>query len=343
MHVGADKRGSKPGNRNRCQTIGVIMSLQADGVILRAEKAAQTLKVESQKLLEVLEDVGITDDPDGFSVLNSPAVTADDLTDILVTHLGAKKLLAKVAASLLKNPEGSTVELDKVEVVKPQPNYVSDIASLLKSNRPIEQWDDRALLDEFIKTRSHESELELDKRAKHQKFVVLLPGKFEPGKEQVDVEATLVLLKMARKKTVPSVIPNGDVFSVVYRVTELNPEDRITEICPICGESLYQGYCEKCQLSFAGVGDDERAYVRMVADSSTFEKKSLSDRRAIHASATKGLEDLKMTWPSLAQHFDELKLTNSLPRLRVIENRPSTRVSDPFFVNGQRSFGNRSF
>jgi hypothetical protein len=75
-----------------------------------------------------------------------------------------------------------------------------------------------------------------------------------------------------------------------------------------------------------------------MAEAGAFERNSFSDRKAALASASKGLDDLKMTWPSLAQKFDDLKLTNSLPKLKVIENRPSTAVADPFHVAGNRSY-----
>jgi hypothetical protein len=134
-------------------------------------------------------------------------------------------------------------------------------------------------------------------------------------------------------------IPGKDKKIVrVYRITELNPDDRIVELCPICGEILYKGYCPKCELDFSGVGDDERSYVKLISNSEKFNAKSHSDRKAVHASASKGLEDLRITWPSIAPTFDDLKLTNSLPKLRMIKNIPATQVADPFHVSGNRQF-----
>jgi hypothetical protein len=134
-------------------------------------------------------------------------------------------------------------------------------------------------------------------------------------------------------------IPGKDKKIVrVYRITELNPDDRIVELCPICGEILYKGYCSKCELDFSGVGDDERSYVKLISNSEKFNARSHSDRKAVHASASKGLEDLRTTWPSIAPTFDDLKLTNSLPKLRMIKNIPATQVADPFHVSGNRSF-----
>ena len=81
----------------------------------------------------------------------------------------------------------------------------------------------------------------------------------------------------------------------------------------------------------------------MLSDlSGNFDVNSYSDRKAVFASASKGLEDLKTTWPSLIQKFEELKATNSLPKLRVLSSRPTT-IKDPFFMDGNRSFGQKTY
>jgi len=313
-------------------------------IAARAEKAASFLStsytgIGTNALLEILAEEGITDDAKGFSLLESSAVTLEDLVGILGTRFPEiKKIPLKAAAGALKG-----TDLVKQEPVPAVPTIpVLPPETFAKIMRPIQQWDDRLLLEQFIKDRDPEIEAELDRRAQRNKFIVLKPGKFEPGKEEIDVEKSLGLLKMARKRTTPGTIPNGSIFSLVYRITELNPQDRISELCPICGETLYQGYCEKCQSSFAGMDDDSRAYAKLVADSVNFNAKSFSDRKALLASAMKGLEDLRQTWPMIAQTFDDLKLTNSLPKLRIIGNRPST-VADPYHVGGVRMTGNKSF
>lgn len=316
-----------------------------DSVSLRAVKAAEILSVQVSDLLELLKDQGIGDNSAGLELLDSPTTTVEDLVEILITGkfpsvLPVKKIPAKAAANALKNSTSTEKKVHSLAEL----GVSSDISVLAQALKPIQQWDDKSLLENFISTRSAESEEELDRRAKHQKFVVLKDPstvnlkKFEPGREEIDVEATLNLLRSSRKRATPSVIPIQGGFAVVYRVTELNPQDRMIELCPICGEALYQGYCEKCQVNFAGIGDDARAYVRLIVESGKFEGKSSVERKAVVASAANGVDDLKVTWPSLVQKFDELKLTNSLPRLRLIANRPSTTIADPFHAGGNRKF-----
>jgi len=129
----------------------------------------------------------------------------------------------------------------------------------------------------------------------------------------------------------------------VYFITEFNIEDRMTELCPICGKPLYQGYCDQCLVDFSGISDDARAFVHLVVKLPLFSAESKSDRTALCVSAVNGMESLKSDWPSLIQAFDELKATNNLPQLRVIASRPSTKIDDPFFQDGSRSVGNKKF
>ena len=325
-----------------------------DSVVLRAEKAAKILSVQASDIIKVLDNAGISSSDNGLEILNSPTTSIKDIADILIWvplvasgvevryPLGKliKELPAKTAANALKS---CAVEVTPAESMLPQVS--SGISALAQTLKPIQQWDDKTLLETFIATRSAETEEELDRRARHKKFVVLKDPscmnvkKYEPGKEVIDVEITLKLLKDTRKRVVPGFIPANGGVAIVYRVTELNPEDRVRELCPICGELLFNGYCVSCALDFSTVGDDERAYANLVTKSDKFNVKSHSDRKALHASASKNLSDMRVTWPSISQEFDELKLTNGLPSLRKIKNVPAASpVQDPFHVSGNRAF-----
>lgn len=320
-------------------------------VSLRAEKAAQILSIDVSDLLKILADEGIGNDDAGLSLLSSDAVTVEDLTNVLegrgVTVMEGslkvpkviKKLPAKAAASVLKgtDPFEKKEPTGKIEVQAPANtgmanSTVETIVQVLKSNRTPQQMKDRELLEAWVVERDYEMEQELHRRAKNQRFIILKEGKHEPGKEVVDIENSLDLLKASRRRENPSIIPIGDTVAPVYFITQLNMQDRIVETCPICGKILYKGYCNDCELNWTGIGDDERAYVHLIAESDKFEAKSHADRKAVFASAKKGLEDLKKTWPSLIQEFDELKATNDLPKLRQIEDRPSREKQDPFHV-----------
>lgn len=325
------------------------MSIDLTSIAARFSKAAESLKLQESELSQlkkVLSDVGIDEDDFGLKYLNSNVVSLEDLIEILQKNYEDKgKFCIKAAASYLKGIDPFEVSYPptvKQEAPIPSTTAVDAIAQILQANKPVGQMTDSELLDLWDKNRDDITEQELNRRAKNQPFVILKSGTNIPGKEEIDVEYTLEMLRSARKRSNPKIIPYRDnTFASVYKISELNLNDRIIEICPICGEVLWRGYCEKCNSNFAGIGNDERAYVRLIAESGKFQSTSVSDRKAVLISAAKGIEDLKITWPSIFKRFEVLKLMGDLPKLRMIANRPAqvpVDVQDPFHVSGKRQF-----
>lgn len=317
----------------------------------RVAKAATLLSVSNEALSKGLSDAGLSNDSSGLALLDAETTTPEDLVEILQGCVPtAKKLQLKACAGILKGYDPLSKN-DRIQYTSDSKSQSRDetVIEAVKALRPIQQWNDKELLEDFALNRSMESIEELDHRAKHQRFVILKDPilknikKYEPGKEEIDVEMTLKLLRDTRKRTIPGVIPRLGGVAIVYRITDLNLEDRIIEICPICGEALYMGLCESCQVNITGVGDDERAFMKLAVDYARSHSDSFgfSDRKALVASAMKGIDDLKITWPSIIEEFDRLKATGNLSKLKIIGNRPST--ADPFFVDGARAFGNKSF
>lgn len=323
------------------------MSINLTSISVRFSKAAETLKLHDSELpvlKELLSKVGIEEDDSGLKYLDSRVISVEDLLEILSGVFGEKgKFCIKAAAMYLKGKDPFEEELP--QEVKPavpaSGNTSTDVViEFIKANKPIGQMTDQELLLLWDKNRDEQTEQELNRRSKNQSFIVLKQGTNVPGKEEIDEEYTLDMLKSARKRNNPTIIPyKGNTFASVYKINELNLNDRIIEICPICGEILWKGYCESCNSSFAGVGDDERAYVKLIVDSGKIQSNSVSDRKAIVVSAAKGIDDLKVTWPGIYKTFEELKLTGNLPKLRKIANRPATLpIQDPFNVSGNRKF-----
>lgn len=302
----------------------------------RAEKAAEVLDSDPFTILEILAKLGVTNDPIGLRLLNAKTTTTEILEKALSDMPQKGILQIRAAASYLKGID--PFQQDPEPVTKDQNSIVDALVQVVQANKPIQQMKDKELLELYIQDRNFEVEQELHRRSRSQPFIILQEGKFEPGKELIDLNETLDLLKAARKRNNPSIYPLGDRVVTVYRITELNMNDRITEICPLCGDTLYKGYCQKCQVNFAGINDDTRAYTHLISKEPTFNVHSFSDRKAVYTSATKGLDDLKLTWPSLVQKYDEMKHTNSLPKLRHIQPRPSSQVLDPFHVTGNRQY-----
>jgi hypothetical protein len=304
----------------------------------RIAKAAQFLGVTPEVLTAILNAGGISNDDLGKEILDAEYTTTEILKGIFFSQAGELKDLPVLRISAAINTLKTS---DKAPVAALPPvtdTVASTVLAALQANKRPAEMKDRELLEAFIQDRDPEVEQELAKRANNRRFIVLVPGKYEPGKEVIDVEKSLQLLKMARKNEVPTMAPFEGTVLQVYRITELNPEERKTEICPFCGQALFQGYCEKCELDFGGIGMDERAYLKLITDKPSFKCESHSDRKAAHASAIKGLEDLKKTWPSVVQEFEDKKLTNTLPQLVFMKPTPSTRKMDPFAVASNRSY-----
>lgn len=325
------------------------MSIDLTSIAARFSKAAEALKLQESEvpvLKEMLSKVGIEEDDTGLKYLNSRVITSEDLVEIISGTFSERgKFCVKAAASYLKGVDPfdtSTLQVTKLDApVTPNPT-VDALVQIIQASKPVGQMTDPELLALWDKDRSEHSENELNRRAKGQPFIILKSGTNVPGREEIDVEYTLEMLKSARKRNNPKIVPYRDnTFASVYKISELNLNDRIIEICPICGEVLWRGYCEKCNSNFAGIGNDERAYVRLIAESGNFQTSSVSDRKAVLTSAAKGIEDLKITWPSIFKRFEELKLTGDLPKLRMIANRPAqvpVDIQDPFHVSGKRQY-----
>jgi hypothetical protein len=317
----------------------------------RISKSAEILGVTPDLVSTVLEDEGLKDDSGSLAVLDASTTTIDDLVKILsnLQLIKISMLKFKAAASCLKG-EG----FEKVpEAPAIAPSISNNFVDAMKVLRPIQQWNDRELLEKYNQDKDPEVEQELHKRSSGRNFIVLSASS-EQGKEVIDIENSLELLKQARKRVTPSFLPIGDqgIVRPIYPILSLNMDDRIVEICPLCNETLFKGYCSHCEISLGspgtngigsvGIGYEERAYMRLVRESGKFIVDSYADRKALYASATKGLEDLKKTWPSIIKKFEELKMTNSLPKLRIVASRPDT-VKDPFFADGNRTFGNKTY
>lgn len=310
----------------------------------RVNRVQQIIPLDEQESkpgwLSILEDIfGVTDDEEGISLLNAYTTTEEFLYNELLLCDRTKdkpKLKLKAIATVLKGFDPFNKEPDKKDIKEENADEganmkISDHILALKSPK---QMKDRELLVLFDKDNEYEIEQELIKRSSGQAFVVLKEDSTEED-IKIDIEASLELLKLSRKRTNPTIIPHptdpGKVVQV-YHIGQLHMEENIIELCPFCDEVMFKGYCQECNCNFSGIAEKERAYMRLVSEHDNFNTESFSDRRALMVSGQKGLEDLRKTWPSVSIKFRELDMLNDLPKLRKIRKLPSARVADPFNV-----------
>ena len=329
-------------------------SISFPTVAARITKVAEVLKVSQSEVESVLNsEFGIEPNEDSLMLLDAQTTTELFIRETLSKSDKVKWPVLKImaVAAILKgsdpfakaeteatNTKDGGVKQAPAETQNPsfippqQVQIIDTLAELTRSLKDPKQMKDKDLLELYDKERDYEVEQELHRRANFQHFVVLKNSSAKDGKKEIDIEMSLELLKRSRRMVNPTLVRQEDIFVNVYRITELNPEDQIVEICPFCGEITYKGYCEKCNSDLNSLGDDEKAYIKLITETESFDKNSNSDRRDVLRSAGKGLEDLRKTWPRVSKRFDELKLLNDLPKLRKSRTLPSQRPADPFHV-----------
>lgn len=76
------------------------------------------------------------------------------------------------------------------------------------------------------------------------------------------------------------------------------------------------------------LGDDERAYIKLIAETDTFNANSFSNRKAVSAGASKGLDDLRRTRPSVVpvRRCDELFYCCVAEVIPIRNQRPRSSV-----------------
>jgi hypothetical protein len=320
-----------------------MTAMDLSSIDIRYQKATDVLRLEKVAVLEeILEKQGIRKDEEGLRYLDSNIVSEKKLEEIFSTSLpNTGFFLVKAAVLYLKgiDPFVPPVKEDKEKEIREKDSGTDILLRYMQENKPVEQMSDKDLLNLWIEKREESMERELNKRAKGQPFIILKMKKTEPGKEIIDAEFSLEMLKSSKKRTNPSIVPyENNTFATVYKITELNIDDRLIEYCPFCGETLWKSYCSKCESNLSGIGDDERVFIKMVVDAKKINVRTMSDRKAAIVCALKGIEQLKESWPSLRDRFDEEKLLGTLPVLKTLANRPPNIKVDPFNISGNRTF-----
>ena len=319
------KRGQHQADCNKSpkQKESIMDTASISPIEARIHKAAEVLKVTDYDFQTAVKAVfGIELDAIGLQLLDAQTTTEQVIVELFNGYPYPKLALLAAAAILKgKDPFVLAKEEEPAKVSKGS-NILTPIVKdsavegavvahqfieLAKTLRDPKQMKDKELLELYDSERDYEIEQELHRRSSFQHWVVLRPGQEGSFKKAIDIEMSLELLKRSRRMVNPTLVRQGDIFVNVYRITELNPEEQVVEICSFCGEIIYKNFCEKCSADFGNTGDDEKAFIKLITEMESFDKNSMSDRRAVLASASKGLMDLKVTWPRVNKRFEELK------------------------------------
>lgn len=310
--------------------------MSSKAITTRLEDAAKVLGVTKRTLAKVMSKIGITETEEGLSLLDAYTTNEVFLVSTMREIPGdVQELKMFAAAEILKGRDPFAKQEpkkdEKTQSTSSPDAVTAAVVEAIRSQKDINQMKDRELLDLYQVERDYEVEQLLHRKAKYQPFVVLEAGDADPGKEKINIEATLDLLKRARRDKTPDMVPVGDDLFPVYKITELNKEDRVIDLCPICGGTLYKSYCGSCQVNFSDIGEDEKAFLKLAVDKRAFNSSSFADNKEALKLARESIDALKKTWPAVGKVFDDLKYVNNLPKLRIMRSTPS-RVSDPFNV-----------
>ena len=229
---------------------------------------------------------------------------------------------------------------DEKEVTKEskETKETTVLTQLLQSSRPIQQWSDEELLTAYIKKDQEEFEFELNKRAKGRRFIVISNHETE----EIDTEATLRMLKRARKEDIPSFYQTGDGENIhIYRIEDYHKSNRIRSESPLRpGIALFDDFCPVSNISFSGVGMSARRFIRLIREVEG-EQPKRDEKYLVEIGREKGLDGLMREYPELHDTYMRRSADETLPTLKLVENVTSTYItkSDPFNAHsGKRIF-----
>jgi len=303
----------------------------------RVKETASFLNIDAEEILKFLASIGIENSDEGLKLLDSEVASYALVETVFSSVFDKLPLLKrKAAVSILKGSD--PFKKPSVEVKETSQNeVVKSLVDAVSSMKDIYQLKDLELLEMFDKDRDPIIEEELNRRAKGQRFIILKSNTdTDTDDVPIDIKLSHMLLRKTRKMKIPSIMPSDEGKVVpVYKITELNIDDRIVEICPICGEILFKGYCSKCALNFSDIEIEARQIIKLIVDEGKVNVESYSDKKALMADAIKGVMSMRQIWPSIDIKYRELKLSDNLPKLKMVKTLPSEQVADPFHVRTQ--------
>jgi hypothetical protein len=293
------------------------------------------LQVAERYIWDRLSKLGIYNDDDSNVLLMSPDCTEGDARHVFCEN-GEPNLPVvrfKKVWSILKSGapvaavKATAEEKDEAAIDFGQ--LAADLKTGFGAMKPIGQWTDAELMAKYAPDCPDEISDELNKRAKGRPFVVFA----DEVECTVDVEASLRLLKEARKRETPIHYKAGDALKRLFRAGDF-PTQVYFE-CPLHkGVLLLDGYCDECGHTWEGVDYDVRQFVRVIADNGEAPESGPSIRQLIAAARQCGRERgyaaITEDYPKVWAVFQELAAEDKLPSLKSRTASSEARKADPF-------------
>lgn len=280
----------------------------------RVEKFAEAIEAAPDVVLEIFKnEFGIDDNkPDCLTILDSEEfLTASDLFKAFVDTKVAKIARVRMGMPHLR---GKT----HLEEPKPVANGIDKIADAVKEmvsqNKPIESWSIEELLEKYDE--SHPEVIKRLSSLTHGRPCIVLNR--VNGEIQINTPESAKMVKFAMKQMTSDHAMVAGKLVKVYRVGSEFPIEPIAE-APFCpGVALVNGFCAFSNTDWNGIDDEARILVRIYArhvETAQLPKKQM---REICEDARKGAEYFREQYPEAALKYDEMKVQDKLPKLKIL-------------------------
>ena len=286
----------------------------------RISAFADALNVKEPLVRKALSEVVDIDRPDqALSIFDDEDIlTFGDLAKHFVQPGLCKVTTLRFA---MKHLRGQT-ELKKPNGSDGMSELAEAVSSMAKSNRPIENWSDRELLEQYDEGNVKVCK-ELSDRA-HARHCIVYTSSTE---ETVDLDSSGQMLKLAKKQTTPDkwrvdgqLRPVRRPGTFMARMLQESPFYRRV--------ALVAGYCSQSDTDWNGIDHKTRVLVRLHLDK--VETAALSKRemkRICKEAHDLSSKDFSNEYSEAQMYYDELDAQDNLPKLKITTNDAQTRPS----------------
>jgi hypothetical protein len=265
-----------------------------------------------------LENIGIDDSELGLKILESKSTTDEDF-DTAIKTVGVNIPLPRIRIVLLILKGEDPFEQKQVKVNAVDTNVVEEIVKRLEKQKPIGQWSDQELLQNYSKNCPLQVEEELTKRSKTRPCIIFTDN------NMILLEPSLELLRQARHTNTPTTYYVGNETVKVFKIGDF-PMNMFYE-CPIHSHVLLvNGYCEECGIAYKDFDVQKEKYIflRLISEEDKIQP------IALRAYLEKSFEELTSMFPKIFLKYKDLKEEDNLPKLK--RRLSNTKNGDPFRI-----------
>jgi len=307
----------------------------------RVDQAAKVMKVDPKIVWERLAILGIDKDDESLMLLESDLTQEGDARRVFVEVNGVERIGDDnpISIPIVRFKAGWSILKGKAKSADDVASRINPDASLeaiLNAMKAPSQMKDEELLKKYGQNASTEIIDELNRRCNGRAFIVF--SSVAQGIAQaadsctdccIDIEATIKLLRIARRQETPSTYKLGEKIVRVYRLGEF-PMSYVEE-CPIYSDIvLAADYCERCMESWDGISYEDRIVTRVAKDMGAIDVSSLAKVHELITKLKAEGSKFLLSIPAVALRYEELKEDNKLPNLRR-KFSSSRGKSDPFY------------